>query len=661
MHRRRSGWLLASVVLALALGPQAAARPAARSSGVEPLVILVEQTPVVTDGGSFAVRFGLEGVPDDGSLQVVVHQRVRSRSELALSMDGEGLRSEVLRTVAPLDGLPADAAGVRELTLSLDPDTGVLPISTEGVYPVELIAQDAATAPLARLVTHLVLGPDDADDAPSLGVAVVASVRARPALQPDGSVSLTTSRTAELAALAEGLAGSAAPATLDVGGETLDALRSDTSGPGAAAVAALTAAARGRTVLAGPYVEVSVDGLADVDLLGELGPQLEVGLAALRSLAPSPTRTVALAPSDLGRDGLDGLVYSGVRTLVVDPDQVEPLDPGVISYSMAQPFVLTAPDGASATALATDPQLDERLATEGSAGLMVSRVLSELALLRLEQPSVARSAVLVLEPGLSAEAVTLLLDGLDAGRPFEPLPLDQAADHAEPLLDGGGNPVELALLPSDPRALPQDVADSLRVARRSLTTFAGLVGDAPDVLDPLARHLLVAQATGEPTATRRAHVQRVIDTITGVSAQVTTPATFTLTLTARDGTIPLTIGNGTGLPLHVTVHLRSQKLEFPDGETIDLVLSEPNTRLDIPVRALASGAFPLRIDITTPDGLQRLSMSRFTVRSTAVSGVGLVLSIGAGAFLVVWWARHWHRTRRSAKLVASGADRAKGA
>jgi len=43
------------------------------------------------------------------------------------------------------------------------------------------------------------------------------------------------------------------------------------------------------------------------------------------------------------------------------------------------------------------------------------------------------------------------------------------------------------------------------------------------------------------------------------------------------------------------------------------------------------------------------------VRSTAVSGVGLVLSIGAGLFLVVWWARHWHRTRRSARLIAAGS------
>ena len=69
----------------------------------------------------------------------------------------------------------------------------------------------------------------------------------------------------------------------------------------------------------------------------------------------------------------------------------------------------------------------------------------------------------------------------------------------------------------------------------------------------------------------------------------------------------------------------------------------------------SSGAFPLQIDVMTPDGQRRLATSRYTVRSTAVSGAGLVLSVGAGAFLVLWWARHWHRTRRSARLVAAHA------
>jgi hypothetical protein len=45
------------------------------------------------------------------------------------------------------------------------------------------------------------------------------------------------------------------------------------------------------------------------------------------------------------------------------------------------------------------------------------------------------------------------------------------------------------------------------------------------------------------------------------------------------------------------------------------------------------------------------------VRSTAISGVGFLLSIGAGLFLAIWWARHWRSTRRSRHLVPASATR----
>ena len=34
--------------------------------------------------------------------------------------------------------------------------------------------------------------------------------------------------------------------------------------------------------------------------------------------------------------------------------------------------------------------------------------------------------------------------------------------------------------------------------------------------------------------------------------------------------------------------------------------------------------------------------------------------LGAALFLLVWWARHWHRTRRSTKLVEARHPSARG-
>jgi len=44
-----------------------------------------------------------------------------------------------------------------------------------------------------------------------------------------------------------------------------------------------------------------------------------------------------------------------------------------------------------------------------------------------------------------------------------------------------------------------------------------------------------------------------------------------------------------------------------------------------------------------------IARTTFTVQSTALSGVGVFLSVGAGLFLVVWWSRHAWKARRAAR------------
>jgi hypothetical protein len=75
----------------------------------------------------------------------------------------------------------------------------------------------------------------------------------------------------------------------------------------------------------------------------------------------------------------------------------------------------------------------------------------------------------------------------------------------------------------------------------------------------------------------------------------------------------------------------------------------------------------LEIVVTSPDGTLVVNSSELTIRCTVVSGVGAVLTAGAGIFLLVWWGndlrrsrrgRRGGRARRQERIAAKAAARA---
>ena len=89
----------------------------------------------------------------------------------------------------------------------------------------------------------------------------------------------------------------------------------------------------------------------------------------------------------------------------------------------------------------------------------------------------------------------------------------------------------------------------------------------------------------------------------------------------------MTILRDVGYPVHVVVQLSSDKLQFPDGAAARLDLTRRNTTTRFTVQARTSGTFPSRSRSRSPDGTVVLSTGRFTIRSRAASGVGVILSV----------------------------------
>ena len=199
------------------------------------------------------------------------------------------------------------------------------------------------------------------------------------------------------------------------------------------------------------------------------------------------------------------------------------------------------------------------------------------------------------------------------------------------------------------------IAPALRQARSRVAGVGALLGD-PRVTTDLEQSLLLSTGRETPNESRAAYVARADTELGLVSGAVDLPDEFRITLTSRSAEIPVQIANTSDQELQVRMKLDSDQLEFPDGDEIDVDLAaNTTTRVPVPVRSRTSGAFSLDITVTSPDGSITLDETRFDVRSTAISGVGLVLSIGACLFLAVWWARHWRSARRSRRLMPAGS------
>jgi hypothetical protein len=144
------------------------------------------------------------------------------------------------------------------------------------------------------------------------------------------------------------------------------------------------------------------------------------------------------------------------------------------------------------------------------------------------------------------------------------------------------------------------------------------------------------------------------------TAQFRLPPNRTITLTARQARIPITVENDALFPAKLDLVLKSQGLQFTGGasdrQRVALELTHKFTTEEFTVRTRTSGVFGMTVQLVAPNGTPISAVSHVTIRSTAASGVGIILSVGAALFLIVWWVRNARSGRRARRLVPTGDE-----
>jgi hypothetical protein len=480
-------------------------------------------------------------------------------------------------------------------------------------------------------------------------------VGAAPATQPDGKLRegfrASIAPGGRLARIAGALpAARTVPVTLALGPETMAAWsRAAQLEPTAqTGLNALRNAAQSHQVLTSPYVPLDGPSLEAAGLGAEVSRQLALGRDTLGATlaAQVDPRTTNAAPLDAG--SLARLQQSGIDRVVVAPSALVTAD-AADQYTPARPFVLSSGDRSFA-AVETSDQLARLLTGDGPPALRAQRFLAGLAVVSLELPSQARGVV-VDTPDRWAPQPTLLTAVL-AGLTGNPLLSASSLDEIFTRVPGSpnrGGPAVRTLTPVSPAPAPVSASAYLQ-SRARLDALASMIGAADPVVQRGEEALRLSLGAGSSVAgaQRRgaAQLASVEAAVHAYAAGVQAPQGRTVTLTSRTAEIPVSLLNSTGRPVTVRVRLESQKLKFPEGAERVITLPPRNTTTRFAVEARASGTFPLRVVVTSENGQLALQQARYTVRSSVFSGVGLILTIGAGLFLAIWWVTHWRKSRR---------------
>lgn len=638
---REGARLLLAAVVVLAGPGVAESQPTAQTGRVS----LVDQTLWMAADQPFGLRLQVtvDGPVDLLEVAVTVYPRVTSRTQFNQTVEGRLRTSGLEIKKTSLSELTPDPDGT--VSLSFTPQ-----LSREGVYPVRVELREQGGGPvLDTFTTHLVYLPA-AVEGDRLKVAWVVPLHAPPATRPDGSTELDPAVADHLGALARALeARSDVPLVLRPTPETLDALASSPREVDRGTVFALARARRDHQLLADHYVATSIPGLLDAGLDGEIAAQLRRGadVVARAFGVPADDRTwVAEEPVD--EETIARMHDRHIDRVVVPDTTLVPVD---LDTTLTQPFELETRSRRLPAAAA-----DGGLGTHGAGGrdpvLAARHLLADLAVIYFDKPG--RPGGVVVAPPLrspvSPAFLEAVLDGLRASPILQSSTLDAIFEEVPPATATGGRRPLVRTLAPPPAPPPRITAGAVRAARRRLEAFAAILpADAP-VYDRIDRTLLASESSELTPRTRTAYLDGVGDQIDAELAMIQIPRDRSITLTARNGEIPVTINSRTGYPVRATLRVESDVLEFPEGDTVPLDLARPNTTRVFTVRARSSGSFPLRVRLESPDGSLVLAETRFTVRSTAASGVGVAISVGAASFLFIWWARNL-RGRRSRKLL----------
>jgi Family of unknown function (DUF6049) len=656
-------------------------------------VRLVQQDRILKTNGSYVVDVEVVLPPAaDRPLEVAatLYQQVTTRTAFLQTNANAGLGS-VLGALRPIDvGAAAgpETGAERDVPIRVSLPIGAasptcpecINLSADGVYPIVIELRTASAKTVVdRFTTYLIRELLPRVD--PLKFALIVPLRTAP--ERDASGNEQTPSTRNLIGFVEALvARPSTPLTIAPTPETLDTLarleqQNATSSP---LLNQIRGVLEGREVLDLPYVPISATLANDPRVTRVLKGDVTLGKATIHD------RLGATVTSGIGIY-TDRMVGSNAMT-ALEQDRVviqdSALEPASDNSANARPVLIDAAaidnsDGVPVTGVILDRGLEDHFVRKLSGRpdgaddvLRAQHLIADLAIIQgMQKPGAHGVAVLVPE-STSQATLSEVLAGMEEKQIIEPVTLSNmfqlpVASSAEgtglvrtPIISTASLPARTALQAT--RVLTR--LDGYRSAFQAPATDA----------DDLEKRLLVALSsiapadTSHPSAETTAALDRIEAEANARIGTIRLSPNDVVTLTGRRQNVPIPIINDSGQPTTVVLEVLSDNVSL-DGSIADpshpgqllikrtIVIESRIHQEEVQVTTRGPGSFSMLLRLTTPSGLP-LTNVRYTLRSTAVGGLGKILTIGALLVLGAWWIRSTVTTRRQRALLRHPATSA---
>ena len=697
--------LVATGCVVLAVIPAAArTSPKVTALSASSLTLTAENPAIVRAGGTLklGVQIHSPDNPADLGFQILVYHGVSNYDDFYTPPSGEAAYVLPATGAVPLSAV-SSGSSTQSQTLSIAissgssssskvaaPAAGTVPLvltgcqPCDGVYPIQVVLVNRAEGDveLAELTTHLIYVTQAS--AMPLRVGIVLPVGATPALTANHTALLSARELADVGELIGAVNSHPGDRVsldlypqLEVG---LGAARN--SHLAQARLASLTGLVRrGVThgtleLLRTPFIPLSVSALASAGLKSELNRQFERSSNALANNASESDAGAPYVATDaLTTGALSLLDAQHINEIVLPSRDVNTAG----NFVQTAPFALlpsaSAPAKGAPEALAADPTLARYLEDPGSAPVLAAHeLLAALAAIFFgtpfgssprgvaitpaslpSNPATLKTLLNTLLGGLSADPIltTATIGGLFSGVPV-------GADNA-----GGAlyNATTGVLAPGG-RWTPIP-GEQIQRARRALSIYTTIAKGDTGHESRLNDTILLAEGATLTAGQRSRLTDAVAAVIPDLSRSLSVSSSHTITLTARSGEFPITIKMASappagGLSLLLRLSSGQDALSFPHTKNHSLAvqIDTLDSAQNIEVSSRTSGASALTLELVSPPSpagqVVLLRRTDFSVRSTAISGVAVGLTLGAALVLLAWWFRSIVRQRRGGRRARRG-------